>query len=59
MGKKVDKLINRVAKNVKPRKGNTRKGSAIAILKSNGLIRQSKRGNNTLALTHKGRKAKI
>lgn len=40
MPKAVDKAIRKVAKNVKPRKGQTKEGAAIAILKSKGIIKQ-------------------
>lgn len=53
MPKKVDRLISKVSRNMEPQ-GNTKKGAAIATLKQQGLIRQSKDG---LVLTKKGRKA--
>ncbi len=41
MPKKVERAISKVARNVKPRrKGQTKRGAAIAILKSQGTIKQ-------------------
>lgn len=51
MPKKLDSMIRKVQ-----RSSNVDESSAIAILKSRGLIRQKKSGKG-LALTDKGRKS--
>jgi len=40
---KVERAVKAVAAKVKPRVGNTAEGSAIAILKSRGVIKQAGR----------------
>lgn len=43
MPKSVERAIRKVSRKVKPRKGQTKKGAAIAILKSRGVIKQKGR----------------